>query len=67
MNIVFDLGGVVFNWLPDKLIAQFSADVRIQQLIRTQVLNHPDWLALDRGTALLPSSCFTNRVAKSRY
>lgn len=50
MNIVFDLGGVVFNWQPDKLIRHVFESSETQRLVKTEILEHPDWLALDRGT-----------------
>jgi len=50
MNIVFDLGGVVFKWQPDELIKSLFNDVVKQQLIKDEILGHPDWIALDRGT-----------------
>jgi len=50
LNIVFDLGGVVFNWQPDKLIRRVFESSETQSLIKTEILEHPDWLALDRGT-----------------
>lgn len=50
MNIVFDLGGVVFNWQPDKLIKGVFEDSATQNLVRAEILEHPDWLELDRGT-----------------
>ena len=53
MNIVFDLGGVVVNWLPDKLAATAFADPEQQQLCLDKIIGHPDWLALDRGSITL--------------
>lgn len=50
LNIVFDLGGVVFNWQPDKLIRHVFESPETQSLVKTEILEHPDWLALDRGT-----------------
>jgi putative hydrolase of the HAD superfamily len=50
LNIVFDLGGVVVRWEPDAIIASAFADPAVQALVRTQILGHPDWLALDRAT-----------------
>ena len=52
MNIVFDLGGVVVTWEPEVIIAQVFADPVVQALVRTEILGHADWLALDRGTLL---------------
>lgn len=53
MNIVFDLGGVVFNWQPDDIVRRVFSDPEIQQLVRAQVFGHPDWVEFDRGTISL--------------
>ncbi len=53
MNIVFDLGGVIFNWQPDKLIESVFNDMETQQLVKAKIFNHPDWVELDRGTLTL--------------
>jgi putative hydrolase of the HAD superfamily len=50
LNIVFDLGGVVFNWQPDKLISKVFDDPKTQELVRVEIFEHPDWVELDRGT-----------------
>ncbi len=50
LNIVFDLGGVVFNWLPDAIISSVFADSKTQDLVRSEIFEHDDWVALDRGT-----------------
>lgn len=50
MNIVFDLGGVVFDWNPKKLLDRHFEDSQIQHLVRKQLIEHADWVALDRGT-----------------
>ena len=50
MNIVFDLGGVVFHWQPDKIIESVFSDIKTQQIIKTEIFNHRDWVELDRGT-----------------
>jgi len=49
LNIVFDLGGVVFNWQPDSIIRSVFTDPRIQKLVRAEIIGHPDWIELDRG------------------
>ena len=56
MNIVFDLGGVVVDWQPDALIAASFADPEARARVRREVLDHPDWLALDRGTLSRPAA-----------
>lgn len=53
MNIVFDLGGVVFSWRPDILINSLFNDKTQQQLVKQQIFQHPDWAELDRGTLSL--------------
>jgi putative hydrolase of the HAD superfamily len=50
LNIVFDLGGVVFNWQPDLLVKKLFDDADTQALIKKEVIEHPDWVELDRGT-----------------
>ena len=53
MNIVFDLGGVVFNWRPDAIIESIFEDPATQNLVRKKVFAHLDWVELDRGTLSL--------------
>lgn len=53
MNIVFDLGGVVFNWRPDAIIESLFDDAEIQDLVRREIFEHRDWVELDRGTIAL--------------
>lgn len=53
MNVVFDLGGVVFNWQPDVLVRSVFDDPKTQTLVRTEIIDHPDWIELDRGTLAL--------------
>ena len=50
MNIVFDLGGVVFRWQPEAIIESAFRDLETQRLVRKEVFEHPDWIELDRGT-----------------
>lgn len=50
MNIVFDLGGVIVRWEPDALIAATFADPVVRATVRSEIIGHTDWLALDRGT-----------------
>ncbi|MCP4302131.1 MAG: HAD family phosphatase [Gammaproteobacteria bacterium] len=53
MNIVFDLGGVVFDWQPDTVIRRAFQDPRTQDLVRAEILEHADWVELDRGSIAL--------------
>lgn len=49
MNIVFDLGGVVFNWQPDAIVESVFEDSMTQRAATVGIIEHPDWLELDRG------------------
>ncbi len=50
MNIVFDLGGVVFAWRPESIIKSVFDDASTQDLVRNEIFQHADWVSLDRGT-----------------
>ena len=50
MNVIFDLGGVVLNWEPKKLLMDFFPDKILRDKIETELLKHKDWAELDRGT-----------------
>ncbi|MGB5336474.1 MAG: HAD family phosphatase [Woeseiaceae bacterium] len=50
MNIVFDLGGVVFNWQPDAIVRSVFPDTSTRALAKRKIIEHNDWLELDRGT-----------------
>ena len=50
MNLIFDLGGVVVDWNPQTICAQAFEDPALQQVALTHILQHPDWLELDRGS-----------------
>lgn len=50
LNIVFDLGGVVVRWEPEKIITTLFTESDLQQVVRTEIFEHADWLELDRGT-----------------
>lgn len=49
MNVVFDLGGVVFTWQPDQIIKSVFEDRETQEKVRSEMFAHPDWVELDRG------------------
>ncbi len=49
MNVVFDLGGVVFTWQPDQIIKSVFEDHETQEKVRSEIFAHPDWVELDRG------------------
>jgi putative hydrolase of the HAD superfamily len=62
MNVVFDLGGVVVRWQPDLLIAATFDDPAVRARVRREIIDHADWLALDRG--VLPKTEAVARAAE---
>jgi len=62
LNVVFDLGGVVVTWQPEAIIASVFADPVVRATVRTEIIEHANWLALDRGT--LPRQGAIARAAK---
>jgi len=53
LNIVFDLGGVVFDWQPDALIRRVFDDPSTWELVKAEIIEHADWVQLDKGTLAL--------------
>jgi HAD superfamily hydrolase (TIGR01509 family) len=52
-NVIFDAGGVLLEWNPPRVIAQFYPDPGVQAEIREFIFEHPDWHEFDRGTLTL--------------
>jgi putative hydrolase of the HAD superfamily len=48
LNIVFDFGGVLFNWDPDLIAKSEFSDLSSIEKVR-QIFIHKDWLDFDRG------------------
>lgn len=65
-NVVFDLGGVVLDWDVDAIVRMITDDVVAQQRIKEDVLLHPDWTDLDRGTCTEAEAVerFARRIEK---
>ncbi len=51
-NVIFDLGGVLFEWSPEKILAAVFAEPAAREAVRVGAFEHPDWQDLDRGTLL---------------
>lgn len=49
-NVIFDLGGVVLDWNPDKIISQFQPQPELQGALKASWFGHSDWHLFDRGT-----------------
>jgi putative hydrolase of the HAD superfamily len=56
LNIVFDLGGVVFTWKPEEIIARVFTNPSARAVVRHNIFGHYDWSRLDRGTLLYPEA-----------
>ncbi len=49
-NVIFDLGGVVLEWNPDRILEAYYSEPEVRALMKQQMFQHADWLELDRGT-----------------
>ena len=49
-NVIFDLGGVVIEWNPDRVLDAYYSDPESRAYMKKHMFQHPDWLELDRGT-----------------
>ena len=56
MNIILDIGNVICDWNPRALISGIFSDTREQHLAYAATIDHPDWLALDRGSVSLDTA-----------
>jgi putative hydrolase of the HAD superfamily len=50
LNVIFDLGGVLVEWNPARILADRYPERAHRELIEQEVFRHQDWLDLDRGT-----------------
>lgn len=55
-NIVLDIGDVICEWNPDKLLTGIFENIDDRLQAHEDTIKHPDWLALDRGTISLDSA-----------
>jgi putative hydrolase of the HAD superfamily len=49
-NVIFDLGGVVFDWNPDHIVARVQPAPQLRAALREALFGHADWRLFDRGT-----------------
>ena len=49
-DVVFDLGGVLLTWKPDQIIKRKFKEREVQKIVMDEVICHPDWVELDKGT-----------------
>ena len=50
LNVIFDLGGVLLEWNPARILAGRYPERAHRDVIEREVFRHQDWLDLDRGT-----------------
>ena len=48
-NIIFDLGGVLLDWNPAKILQGFYSEPALRTLLEGELFLHPDWRAFNRG------------------
>ena len=48
-NIIFDMGGVLIEWRPDKLIARLGFEGEDAALLLREIFGDQEWVGLDRG------------------
>ncbi len=60
-NVIFDLGGVVIEWNPDRILESYYVDHGMRAPMKAALFRHADWLDLDRGT--LSEAELVRRVA----
>lgn len=49
-NLVFDMGGVLMEFCPEKFVARVTDDAADAQLLLREVFASVEWACLDRGT-----------------
>jgi putative hydrolase of the HAD superfamily len=53
-NVIFDLGGVLLDWNPGRILERYSSDSAQQNALHDALFRHKDWLAFDRGDITEP-------------
>ena len=53
-NVIFDVGGVLLDWNPDRLLAGYYDDPAERDTMKQAIFLHADWLALDQGVISEP-------------
>jgi len=60
-NVIFDVGGVLLDWNPGRILEGYYADPGERAQMKQHIFLHADWLELDRGT--LSESALLERIA----
>jgi len=54
-NVIFDLGGVLLDWNPGRILEACYSDTAQQNAMQDALFRHKDWLAYDRGDITEPA------------
>lgn len=67
-NVIFDLGGVVFDWNPDHIVSRVQPAPELRAALKEALFGHADWRLFDRGTLSEPelSERLQTRLGASR-
>ena len=60
-NVIFDVGGVLLDWNPGRILAGYYADPSERAAMNRAIFLHADWLELDRGS--LSQAALLERIA----
>jgi putative hydrolase of the HAD superfamily len=61
-NLIFDVGGVLLDWNPGRIMEGYYADPAERGAMQRSIFLHADWLELDRGA--LSESALLARIAQ---
>ena len=53
-NLIFDVGGVLLDWSPARILERYYADAGERATMQAAIFLHADWLALDQGLITEP-------------
>lgn len=61
-NVIFDVGGVLLDWNPGRILEGYYADPGERAAMKELIFYHADWLELDRG--VLSESMLLERIGE---
>jgi putative hydrolase of the HAD superfamily len=53
-NAIFDLGGVLLDWNPSRILERFYSDLPSRDALGQALFRHSDWRAFNRGSLTEP-------------
>ena len=59
-NVIFDLGGVLLDWNPGKILERCYADTASRNAVRDALFRHEDWLTFNRGDLTEPKAALAD-------